>query len=77
MWCVKEDAGIREAGSALFGGRAVLACHLSTQKNIWSSVPSWLDALGEKWLVAVKCVLGGKRWFAFNLCRTLEERRSD
>lgn len=52
---------MREAGSALFGGRAVLACHLSTQKNIWSSVPSWLDALGRKMAGSCEMCVGREK----------------
>lgn len=71
---VQEEAAMREGGSALFGGSAALAWHWSTQKNIWSSVPSWLDVLGKRWLVAVERGWEGKRQVTFNLCRTLEER---
>lgn len=74
---IKEEAGMREGGDVLFHGSAVLAWHRSTQKKTLSSVPSWLDALGKRWLVAVERVWGGRRRVACNLCRTLEERRGD
>lgn len=73
VWCVSVKAGMREGRNALFGDHAILAWCWSIQKNM-SSVPSWLDPLGKRWLVAVECVREGKRWVAFSFCRTLEER---